>query len=148
MTATIQQGSNQVNLTMLQLQQQQKVPTATCPVWCLGFNWTNPFTGVCYNLYDLPGCDCQGCQKANNNIGANSNPGNLGANVGGQINDTASSSLLAPFFSAASSWGMHIALFLGAILLVIVGLWVLTQNQGTPTGTVSSGMNSAAGGNS
>ncbi len=62
---------------------------------------------------------------ANNCIAANSPISNPA--VGGDIN-AAIAAAFQPLFAALPSFGIHIALFFGALMFVIIGLWIVTRN--------------------
>jgi Transglycosylase SLT domain len=60
--------------------------------------------------------------------------------INGQI-----AAAFAPFFSALPGFGIKVALFMGALMLVIIGLWALTRNPASDTGSaVTSGLNNTA----
>ena len=48
-------------------------------------------------------------------------------------------------FNQLPSWGIHIALFMGALMFLIVGLWILTSNPASDTGSaITTTANNAA----
>jgi len=50
-----------------------------------------------------------------------------------------------PLFDALPGFGIHISLFFGALMLVIIGLWIVTRDPGKDTNSaVSHGLNNAA----
>ncbi len=50
-----------------------------------------------------------------------------------------------PLFSALPGFGIKVGLFMAALMLVIIGLWALTRNPASDTGSaVTTGLNNAA----
>jgi hypothetical protein len=95
-----------------------------------------------------PYLDCLAKSYASQGTGALPSCANGGTtvlqDVGGTINDQIAGAFK-PLFNALPSFGIHIALFFGALMLVIVGLWVLTRNPVDDAGsTVNTSLNNAA----
>lgn len=65
------------------------------------------------------------------------------AGTGNPVNDVVTAAFQ-PLFDQLPQWGIKIGIFMGALLLVIIGLAVLASNPGEPSGTIAPALNRAA----
>lgn len=93
-----------------------------CPWYC------NIPTGIVGLTVSVPGADCSGCNKTTDVAPINKTAQAV-ANPASAVDQGAVNAVLGPLLSALPGIGIKVGIFMLALMLVIIGFWVLTEGN-------------------